>query len=231
MPPDIVSLQQVFAWTNGFEPLWCGREQSVDTVLGFSAAYGRLVVKRLAPQLLSDPRLQSERCAALQLFQNQRRVADHASEHPNIARLLACAEDGGTIALVYEYCENGTLSSALTNESGFNKVPGFVLPWQQRLRVLEGAAKALRHLHRSCVYPRGIQAANVGLDANWNAKLLDIGLAVIAPRHTAPVGSAQVSCTPATMLSRRLYCLCALHAGYDAQMLRGVIFVPVSCTR
>jgi len=60
------------------------------------------------------------------------------------------------------------------------------LTWQQRLRAIRDAARALAYLHartddKPVMLHRDIKPANILLDAQLNAKLADVGLACTAP--------------------------------------------------
>lgn len=50
-----------------------------------------------------------------------------------------------------------------------------------RLAILAGAAKGLRHMHTCGVLHRDVTSSNIGLGAGLAPKLLDFGLAVVAP--------------------------------------------------
>ena len=58
------------------------------------------------------------------------------------------------------------------------------LDWYTRMKVAEGAAKGLEYLHDFADPPiiyRDFKASNILLDANFNPKLSDFGLAKLGP--------------------------------------------------
>lgn len=93
--------------------------------------------------------------------------------HRNLVQLLGWCHEQGELLLVYEYMPNGSLDSHL-----FGKMD--MLTWTVRYKVALGLASALLYLHEEweqCVVHRDIKSSNVMLDANFNAKLGDFGLA------------------------------------------------------
>ncbi|XP_031407508.1 probable serine/threonine-protein kinase PBL17 isoform X2 [Punica granatum] len=97
--------------------------------------------------------------------------------HPNLVKLIGyCCEDEHRL-LVYEYLANGSLEKHL-----FRRV-GCVLTWSRRMKIALDAAKGLAFLHgaeRSIIY-RDFKTSNILLDADFNAKLSDFGLAKDGP--------------------------------------------------
>ncbi|KAK2354726.1 L-type lectin-domain containing receptor kinase IX.1 [Trifolium repens] len=77
------------------------------------------------------------------------------------------------LLLVYEFMPNGSLDFHL-----FGK--GIMLSWNLRYKIALGLASSLLYLHEEweqCVVHRDIKSSNVMLDANFNSKLGDFGLA------------------------------------------------------
>ncbi|KAJ0802346.1 putative protein kinase RLK-Pelle-DLSV family [Helianthus annuus] len=104
--------------------------------------------------------------------------------HENLIALFGFCIEGKEMSLVYEYAANGSLDRHLSSIS---------FTWTQRLKVCLGAARGLSFLHDAQVgtneriIHRDIKSANILLDANWNAKISDMGLSKIAPinqQHT-----------------------------------------------
>ncbi|XP_004299749.1 PREDICTED: serine/threonine-protein kinase At5g01020 isoform X1 [Fragaria vesca subsp. vesca] len=97
--------------------------------------------------------------------------------HPNLVRLIGyCCEDEHR-QLVYEYMASGSLEKHL-----FRRV-GCTLTWTRRMKIALDAAKGLAFLHgaeRPIIY-RDFKTSNILLDANFNAKLSDFGLAKEGP--------------------------------------------------
>ncbi|XP_050234302.1 putative receptor-like protein kinase At1g72540 [Mercurialis annua] len=98
-------------------------------------------------------------------------------KHPHLVNLIGyCCEDEHRL-LVYEYMERGNLENQL-----FKRYTA-ALPWLTRLKIALGAAKGLAFLHeeeKPVIY-RDFKASNVLLDADFNAKLSDFGLATDGP--------------------------------------------------
>ncbi|CAH9117869.1 unnamed protein product [Cuscuta europaea] len=97
--------------------------------------------------------------------------------HPNIMTLIGyTVEVGGHCILVYEYVRNVSLYDALHNEACMT------LPWNLRLRVALGVARALNYMHSSCVPPiahGNLTAARILLDEDLRPHISDCGLANI----------------------------------------------------
>ncbi|PWA37460.1 protein kinase-like domain, Concanavalin A-like lectin/glucanase domain, Lectin [Artemisia annua] len=108
-------------------------------------------------------------------------IKEYASEvriisrlrHRNLVQLTGWCHNNGTLLLVYEYMENGSLDSHLFKQKS-------LLAWGTRYKIAHGLASALVYLHEEweqCVLHRDIKSSNVMLDSNFNAKLGDFGLA------------------------------------------------------
>ncbi|KAI3760490.1 hypothetical protein L1987_50885 [Smallanthus sonchifolius] len=102
--------------------------------------------------------------------------------HPNLVKLVGyCAEDderGIQRLLVYELMSNKSLEDHLL---GRGKSP---LSWMARLRIAEGAARGLAHLHEEMDFQlifRDFKTSNILLDEDFTPKLSDFGLARQGP--------------------------------------------------
>uniref|UniRef100_A0A2N9G185 non-specific serine/threonine protein kinase n=1 Tax=Fagus sylvatica TaxID=28930 RepID=A0A2N9G185_FAGSY len=97
--------------------------------------------------------------------------------HPNLVKLIGyCCEEEHRL-LVYEYMASGSLERHL-----FRRV-GSTLTWSRRMKIALDAAKGLACLHgaeRPVIY-RDFKTSNILLDADFNAKLSDFGLAKDGP--------------------------------------------------
>lgn len=97
--------------------------------------------------------------------------------HPNLVKLIGyCCEDDHRL-LIYEYMASGSLEKQL-----FRRVCA-TLTWSKRIKIALDAAKGLAFLHcaeRSVIY-RDFKTSNILLDADFNAKLSDFGLAKDGP--------------------------------------------------
>ncbi|XP_048325071.2 L-type lectin-domain containing receptor kinase SIT1-like [Ziziphus jujuba] len=105
-------------------------------------------------------------------------VAEIASmrrlRHRNLVQLLGYCRRKGELLLVYDYMPSGSLDKFLFS----NEKPA--LSWFHRFQVLKGVASALLYLHEEweqVVLHRDVKASNVLLDADFNGRLGDFGLA------------------------------------------------------
>nr|GMD15152.1 probable receptor-like protein kinase At5g15080 [Ipomoea batatas] len=101
--------------------------------------------------------------------------------HPNLVKLVGyCIEDDQRL-LVYEFMPRGSLENHLFRSEYLGSLP---LPWSVRMKIALGAAKGLAFLHEEAQRPviyRDFKTSNILLDADYNAKLSDFGLAKDGP--------------------------------------------------
>nr|XP_043637821.1 receptor like protein kinase S.2-like [Erigeron canadensis] len=99
--------------------------------------------------------------------------------HPNLVKLLGYCYEDRELLLVYEFMQKGSLEKHLFGR-GSTVQP---LPWNIRLKISIGGARALAFLHTSKkqVIYRDFKASNILLDGSYNAKLSDFGLAKLGP--------------------------------------------------
>ncbi|XP_037481543.1 receptor-like cytoplasmic kinase 176 isoform X2 [Triticum dicoccoides] len=124
--------------------------------------------------------------------------------HPNLVKLVGyCVEDEQRL-LVYEFMPRGSLENHLFRSKclafyflyslgvilQFSKVSEHSgsthfqpLSWNLRMKIAHGAAKGLAFLHsdKAKVIYRDFKTSNILLDANYDAKLSDFGLAKDGP--------------------------------------------------
>ncbi|KAK4790446.1 hypothetical protein SAY86_017750 [Trapa natans] len=97
--------------------------------------------------------------------------------HSNLVKLIGyCIEDDQRL-LVYEFMPRGSLENHLFRRS-------LPLPWSARMKIALGAARGLAFLHEEAERPviyRDFKTSNILLDADYNAKLSDFGLAKDGP--------------------------------------------------
>ncbi|XP_076917459.1 serine/threonine-protein kinase PBL34-like [Bidens hawaiensis] len=97
--------------------------------------------------------------------------------HPHLVKLIGyCIEDDQRL-LVYEFMPRGSLENHLFRRA-------LPLPWATRMKIALGAAKGLAFLHEEAERPviyRDFKTSNILLDADYNAKLSDFGLAKDGP--------------------------------------------------
>ncbi|XP_012081028.2 probable serine/threonine-protein kinase PIX7 [Jatropha curcas] len=100
-----------------------------------------------------------------------------ALHHPHLVKLIGyCIEDDQRL-LVYEFMPRGSLENHLFRRS-------LPLPWSIRIKIALGAAQGLAFLHEEAEHPviyRDFKTSNILLDADYNAKLSDFGLAKDGP--------------------------------------------------
>ncbi|KAI7742293.1 hypothetical protein M8C21_011825 [Ambrosia artemisiifolia] len=97
--------------------------------------------------------------------------------HKNLVQLQGWCCEGNELVLVYEYMSNGSLDKILYKRSS-NRL----LTFEKRLNILLGVSSALVYLHEGCerqIIHRDVKTCNIMLDADFNAKLGDFGLAEV----------------------------------------------------
>ncbi|KAG7565581.1 Protein kinase domain [Arabidopsis suecica] len=103
--------------------------------------------------------------------------------HRNLVPLLGYCRRRGELLLVYDYMPNGSLDKYLYNN------PETTLDWKQRSKIIKGVASGLFYLHEEweqVVIHRDVKASNVLLDADFNGRLGDFGLARLYDHGSDP---------------------------------------------
>ncbi|XP_015889606.2 probable serine/threonine-protein kinase PIX13 [Ziziphus jujuba] len=159
-----------------------------DTVLG-EGGFGKVFKgwvdeKTLAPSkfgigmMVAIKKLNHESVQGFQEWQSEVNFLGRLS-HPNLVKLLGYCWEDKELLLVYEFMQRGSLENHL-----FRRNPSIEpLSWDRRLQIAIGAARGLAFLHTSekKVIYRDFKASNILLDANFNAKIADFGLAKLGP--------------------------------------------------
>ncbi|CAL4898846.1 unnamed protein product [Urochloa decumbens] len=122
--------------------------------------------------------------------------------HRNLVQLIGWCHDSGDLLLVYELMPNGSLDTHLYGN--------MALPWPLRHKIVLGIGSALLYLHQDweqCVLHRDIKPSNVMLDASFNAKLGDFGLARLVDHgsrlHTTVLAGTMGYMDPECMITGR----------------------------
>ncbi|KAF0936124.1 hypothetical protein E2562_038810 [Oryza meyeriana var. granulata] len=124
-------------------------------------------------------------------FESELKAMLNCPHHPNLVPLAGWCRSKDELVLVYEFMPNGNLDSAL------HTLGEATLPWEARFRAVYGVASALAYLHDECehrILHRDVKSSNVMLDAEFNARLGDFGLARTVshgglPLTTQPAGT------------------------------------------
>ncbi|XP_026442058.1 G-type lectin S-receptor-like serine/threonine-protein kinase At2g19130, partial [Papaver somniferum] len=101
-------------------------------------------------------------------------------QHVNLVRLRGFCSEGVKRLLVYEFMPNGSLDSHLFNQKNTE-----VLDWKTRYQIALGTARGLTYLHEKCrdsIIHCDIKPENILLDAEFNPKIADFGLAKLVSR-------------------------------------------------
>ncbi|HWH23863.1 MAG TPA: serine/threonine-protein kinase [Candidatus Limnocylindria bacterium] len=118
-------------------------------------------LKLLHPQLLDDPKARGRIRAEAE--------AAGTLEHPAIVSPLETIIDDESAAIVFPFVEGETLADRLGRDG--------VLPAATAARLCRDVADALAYAHSQGVVHRDVKPANILLDADERAHLLDFGIA------------------------------------------------------
>ncbi|KAA8536367.1 hypothetical protein F0562_028845 [Nyssa sinensis] len=144
--------------------------------------------------------------------------------HRNLVQLMGWCHEGRELLLVYEFMSNGSLDSHLFKENS-------LLTWVMRYNIAQGLASALFYLHEEweqCVLHRDIKSSNIILDANFNAKLGDFGLARLVDHGKV----SQTTVLAGTMGYIAPECVMTCKASKESDVYSfGVVALELACGR
>ncbi|XP_071689226.1 cold-responsive protein kinase 1-like [Rutidosis leptorrhynchoides] len=156
-----------FLGKGGFGPVYLGKLQD-----------GRLVaVKKLS--LDKSQQGDAEFLAEVQMITS--------IQHKNLVRLLGCCSEGPQRILVYEYMKNKSLDLIIYGQNNQ------YLNWSTRFQIILGIARGLQYLHEDShirIVHRDIKASNILLDAKFQPRIGDFGLARFFPEDQAYLSTA-----------------------------------------
>ncbi|XP_051149793.1 L-type lectin-domain containing receptor kinase S.6 [Andrographis paniculata] len=177
MVPKMLSLAEIRSATNGFNQCKIiGEGASAVVYEGAISGCGLVAVKRFNHENKYDPAISRIP------FNTEFATMVGCLKHKNLVQLQGWCCERNELVLVYEYMPNGSLDKILHHRTNISKF----LTWERRQNIIRGVASALMYLHEECesqIIHRDVKTCNILLDAEYNAKLGDFGLAEVY-RHS-----------------------------------------------
>jgi serine/threonine protein kinase len=146
-----------------------------EVYLAEDTRLGRKVAIKLLPADTSTDELAGKR-----LLREARAAA--TLDHPNICAVYEVGEDQGRRFIAMQYVDGETLAARIKRQP---------LKLQEALDVAVQVAEALQQAHAHGIVHRDIKPQNIMLTPRGQAKVLDFGLAKIAPEKAVAVSQAE----------------------------------------
>ncbi|KAI4381225.1 hypothetical protein MLD38_007320 [Melastoma candidum] len=114
-------------------------------------------------------------------FENSVRAVAKLS-HPNLVRVRGFYWGLDEKLIIYDFVPNGSLANARYRKAGSSPCH---LPWEVRLRIARGMARALAYLHERKHVHGNLKPSNVLLGADMEPRIGDFGLERLMPGDTS----------------------------------------------